>query len=409
MKIILVHNSYQQRGGEDVIFEQEVELLRSHGHAVVVYRRSNCEIEGHSRLGQAVLAKRAIWASDTREEVACLIRSEKPDLVHVHNTFLMISPSIYSACSDAAVPVVQTLHNYRLLCPGGNLMRNGHTCNLCARGTLLHSVVHGCYRDSRPATATLALMLTVHRALQTWTTLVDCYIVLSQFAARKFVEGGLPAHKIVVKPNFVQPDPGLGNNSGEYAVFIGRLSPEKGADILLNAWKNVKSDVPLLIIGDGQIRERLKAEFQSDSRVRFCGQMQRAEVFGALKRARFLVVPSRCYENFPVTIAEAYACGVPVIASALGAMEELVLDGRTGLLFHAGDAEDLSRKIEWAWNHPNDLKQMRQECRSEYELKYSADRNHQLLMGIYDRVLSGNGCHSSNKPRTSGSVGEFVC
>lgn len=409
MKIIFVHNSYQQRGGEDVVFEQEVELLRSHGHAVVVYRRSNSEIYGHPRLHQMVLAKRTIWASDTRDEIARLIRRENPDLVHVHNTFLMISPSIYSACCDAAVPVVQTLHNYRLLCPGATLMRNGHTCNQCVRGTLLHSVVHACYRDSRPATATLALMLAVHRARQTWTTMVDCYIALTEFAVRQFVEGGLPAHKIAVKPNFVQPDPGIGNDSGEYALFIGRLSPEKGADILLGAWKQLRGFIPLLIIGDGPIRERLQAEFRCDSRVRFCGELQRAEVFGALKRARFLVVPSRCYENFPVTIAEAYACGVPVIASQIGAMEELVGDGRTGLQFRAGDAADLAKQVDWAWNHPDDLKHMRHECRREFELKYSAERNYQLLMAIYDRVLSGNGCRLSNKPRTSGSVGEFVC
>src|SRR5216684_1739453 len=254
MKIIFIHNSYQQRGGEDVIFEQEVELLKSHGHAVVVYRRSNSEIHGYPRLRHLVLVKRTIWASDTREEVARLIRREEPDLVHVHNTFLMISPSIYSACGDAGVPVVQTLHNYRLLCPGAYLMRNGNTCNQCVRGTLLHSVVHGCYRDSRPATATLALMLALHRARQTWTTMVDRYIALSKFAVRQFVEGGLPVHKMAVKPNFVQPDPGIGSGSGEYAVFIGRLSPEKGADILLNAWKRVRSSIPLLIIGDGDIR-----------------------------------------------------------------------------------------------------------------------------------------------------------
>jgi glycosyltransferase involved in cell wall biosynthesis len=409
MKVIFVHNSYQQRGGEDVVFEQEVELLKSHGHAVVVYRRSNSEIQGRPLLHHIVLAKRAIWASDTRDEVERLIRRERPDLVHVHNTFLMISPSIYSACRDAGVPVVQTLHNYRLLCPGAYLMRNGNTCNQCVRGTLLHSVVHGCYRDSRPATATLALMLALHRTRQTWTTMVDRYIALSKFAVRQFVEGGLPVHKIAVKPNFVQPDPGIGSGPGEYAVFIGRLSPEKGADILLNAWKRVRSSIPLLIIGDGEIREKLKAEFQGDSRVRFCGQMQRAEVFGALKRARFLVVPSRCYESFPVTIAEAYACGIPVIASAMGAMEELVANGRTGLLFRAGDAEHLAEQVEWAWSHADDLEHMRHECRREFELQYSAERNYQLLMAIYNRVLSGNGCRSPKKPSTSESVGEFVC
>jgi glycosyltransferase involved in cell wall biosynthesis len=409
VKIIFVHNSYQQRGGEDVVFEQEVELLRNHGHAVILYRRSNSEINGYTRLRHAILAKNAIWSNETQADVTRLIRREKPDLVHVHNTFLMISPSIYSACVDTAVPVVQTLHNYRLLCPGGNLMRNGHTCDECVRGTLLHSVVHGCYRDSRPATATVALMLAAHRALQTWTSMVDRYIALSQFAARQFIKGGLSAQKIAVKPNFVLPDPGMGNGSGDYALFIGRLSSEKGPDILVRAWKHLRACVPLLIVGDGEMRERLEAQVHNDPRVKFCGQMRRAEVFEALKHARFVVFPSRNYESFPMTIAEAYACGVPVIASAMGVMEELVADGRTGLLFRAGDAEALANQVDWAWSHPNDLKHMRHECRREFELQYSAERNYQLLMAIYDRVLSGNGCRSSNGPRTSESVGEFAC
>jgi glycosyltransferase involved in cell wall biosynthesis len=387
MKLILVHNSYQQRGGEDVAFEQEVELLRNHGHQVVVYRRTNTEFQTYSPLQRLGLAKRVVWASDSHDEIARLIQQERPELVHVHNTFLMISPSVYSACKDAGVPVVQTLHNYRLLCPGANLLRNGQACDQCVRGSLLHSVVHGCYRDSRSSTAVLALMLSVHRTRHTWSEMVDCYIALTQFAAKKFVESGFLADKFVVKPNFVHPDPGVRKGSGEYMVYIGRLSAEKGIDTLLQAWKQIRGHVPLLIIGDGPLHDKLKSEFQNDSRLRFCGSLPRAEVFEVLKNARFLVVPSRCYENFPMAIAEAYACGVPVIASDLGAMRELVVQGRTGLLFRQGDAPHLAELVDWAWRHA-DLRPMGNECRAEYELKYSADRNYELLMSIYERITA---------------------
>ena len=205
MKVLLVHNSYQLHGGEDVAFEQEVQLLRRYSHQVVVYQRSNAEIQDFSALRRLGLAKRAVWASDSHEEILRLIRKETPELVHVHNTLLMISPSIYSACREMGVPVVQTLHNYRLLCPGANLTRNGRPCELCMSGTLLHGVIHACYRDSHTSTAVVAAMLAAHRMRQTWSKMVDCYIALSNFAAKKFVEGGLPAHKLTVKPNFVDP------------------------------------------------------------------------------------------------------------------------------------------------------------------------------------------------------------
>ena len=169
---------------------------------------------------------------------------------------------------------------------------------------------------------------------------------------------------------------------------MGRLSAEKGLDTLLQSWKHVKSRVPLLIIGDGPLREGLSAEFQGDSRVTFRGSLPRAEVLVALKGARFLVVPSRCYENFPMSIAEAYACGVPVIASDMGAMRELVAHGRTGLLFRPGDAEHLAESVDWAWSHPCDLEYMGNECRAEFRMKYSAERNYELLMESYERVIS---------------------
>jgi glycosyltransferase involved in cell wall biosynthesis len=388
MKVLLVHNSYQLHGGEDVAFEQEVQLLRRYGHQVVVYRRSNAEIQDFSGLRRLGLAKRAVWAADSHDEILRLIRQEKPELVHAHNTFPMISPSIYSSCREMGVPVVQTLHNYRLLCPGANLTRNGQPCELCISGTLLHSVTHACYRGSRTSTTVVAAMLVAHRMRQTWSNMVDCYIALSNFAAKKFVEGGLPAHKLTVKPNFVDPDPGVRRNPGNCAVYVGRLSAEKGFATLLQSWKHVKSRVPLLIIGDGPLRAGLSADFEGDSRISFRGSLPRAEVLVALKSARFLVVPSRCYENFPMTIAEAYACGVPVIASNMGAMQELIAHGRTGLLFRPGNAEHLAESVDWAWSHPSDLEYMGNECRAEFRMKYSAERNYESLMESYERVIS---------------------
>jgi glycosyltransferase involved in cell wall biosynthesis len=405
MKIILVHNSYQQRGGEDVVFEQELELLRGHGHRVVVYSRSNSEIHGYSALRRLGLAKQVIWASNTYDEMVRLIRQEKPELVHVHNTFLMISPSVYSACRDAGVPVVQTLHNYRLLCPEANLLRNGQTCEKCIHGTLLNSVIHGCKWDSRPSTAVIALMLAAHRARHTWSRMIDCYITPSEFAARKFVEGGLPADKLVIKPNFVHPDPGVRKGSGAYAVYVGRLSPEKGADTLLRGWSLIRGHVPLLVIGDGPLRETLSLEFQRDSRVTFCGLLPRAKVFETLRCARLMVAPSRCYETFAMTIVEAYACGLPVIASGIGAIQELVAHGRTGLLFSPGSAESLAESVEWAWSHPADLQQMGDECRVEFESKYSAERNYQLLMAIYERVTSGQTLPETARAQQEGPAG----
>jgi len=393
VRLLLVHNTYQRPGGEDVVFDQERQLLLEAGHEVIVYCRSNWEVEAYQGIRQMSLAKRTVWATDVRRDFGRLLRDEKPDLVHVHNTFVMISPSIYSVCREVGIPVVQTLHNYRLLCPAATFFRDGRVCEECVSHSLLRSVQHACYHGSRTTSAVVAFMLAVHRLRRTWSREITCFVALSEFARGRLVEGGLPADKIFVKPNFVHPDPGARNGGDRrHAVFVGRLSPEKRVSTVLLAWKRLGQSIPILVIGGGSERLHLEAEAAQYglSNVRFLGHLPREQTLAAIHDARFFVFSSEWYENFPVTIAEALACSTPVICSRMGAMKEIITDGRTGLHFTSGDPEDLAQKVEWAWTHPEELQIMGKEARREYEARYTAEKNYPMLMQIYERAMAAH-------------------
>src|SRR5258705_4289801 len=285
MKIALVHNIYQQRGGEDVVVTAESTLLERNGHKVIRYSRSNDEIQALSGPEQLFLVKDIIHSEKSKQDLYALLRAEKPEVVHVHNTFMMISPSVYEACRDAGIPVVQTLHNYRLLCPGWSLSRNGNVCEECIDDGLWRSVWHGCYRDSRLMSAAVALMLQVHRSKGTWEHAVNGYVALTNFAREKFIQGGLPASTIHVKPNFLECDPGERSSAGRPMLFIGRLSAEKGIDVLLKAWQQLAHSIPLVVLGDGPLRPALEAEgaAKSPSNITLAGGRSRAAIFPALK------------------------------------------------------------------------------------------------------------------------------
>jgi glycosyltransferase involved in cell wall biosynthesis len=392
VNILLIHNFYQQPGGEDVVFRQERQLLEGNGHRVIEYVRSNNEIRDYGLRCRATLAARTVWAWDSYLDLRTLLSRNKADIAHFHNTFPLISPAAYYACRHAAIPVVQTLHNYRLFCPGATFYRDGHICEECAEHSLSRAVSYGCYRESRAASAGVALMLEVHRLLRTWTKEVDAYVALTEFARHRFISCGLPAEKIVTKPHFLYPDPGERYDRGQYALFTGRLSPEKGLETLLAAWKLGARGIPLVIVGDGPLRPRLELEVakHGPSNVALRGRLTRAETLQAIKGASFLVVPSRWYEGFCMNIVEAFASGVPVLCSRLGAMQEIVSDGRTGLHFTPGDAEDMAQKVEWAWTHSEQMAQMGKEARREYEAKYTAERNYTMLMEIYQRAIGFN-------------------
>lgn len=390
MKVLIIHNSYQEPGGEDVVFAQECQLLESHGHEVVKYQRSNHEIEAMSGLQRLALAKDIIWSAASNRHVRDVLQTERPDLVHIHNTFMMVSPSVYQVCQEMSVPVIQTLHNFRLLCPAFSLFRDGHVCEECPTSGLWRSVWHGCYRDSRVMTANVALMLQIHRASQTWNDSVDTYIALSEFARHKFIDGGLPSTKLRVKPNFISPDPGERDRPGDYAIFVGRLSPEKGVTILLAAWGLLKLSIPLVIVGDGPLRPLLEDEVgkRKLSTVKFTGRLPMAQARNAIRQAAFLIAPSLWYEGFPMIICEAFACGTPVLCSRLGTMQEVVTDQDTGLHFAPDTAEDLAGKVEWAWNNRGKMVAMGKSARRAYETHYTAEKNYEMLMQIYHETMN---------------------
>ncbi|BAY08414.1 glycosyltransferase family 4 protein [Calothrix sp. NIES-2098] len=398
MHILKVHNYYQIRGGEEETIEAEARLLQQMGHQVEIYQDTNDRL---ATLGAARMAIKTVWSGEAYTTLKHRFGDQTYDVMHVDNFFPLISPSIYYAAKEAGVPVVQTLHNYRLLCPNALFFREGRICEDCLGKPIpFPGVQHGCYRQSKATSAAVATMLTVHRLLNTWTKMVDCYIALTEFARQKFIQGGLPAEKIVVKPHFISPDPGVGSGEGGYALYVGRLSVEKGLDTLLAAWEQLGGKIPLKIIGDGQLCDRVAEAVNKLPHVEWLGRKPMQEVYELMGEAKVLIFPSKWYETFGRVAIEAFAKGTPVIAANIGAIAELVDPGRTGLHFRPGDSQDLAQKVEWVLSHPAELAQMRREARAEFEVKYTAEKNYQQLMEIYTQVQP--------HPKTVSFPGELI-
>jgi glycosyltransferase involved in cell wall biosynthesis len=378
MKLLLVHNRYRQPGGEDEVFLRQSELLRSAGHEVLEYTRHNDEIADGGILSKSNLAARTLWAWDSVARLRALLRREKPDLVHFHNTFPLISPA-------------------RLMCPAATFYREGRVCEDClGRFMSWHGIVHACYHNSHLQTAVVAGMLAGHRILGTWREQVDAYIVFTEFFRQKFVRAGLPREKIFVKPHFLGTDPGMKQEMGHYALFLGRFEPEKGVLTLLKAWRSL-GHVPLQIAGKGSMEGEVEQFAGENSSVCALPHMSQQECFDLIKGARFLVWPSEGHnETFGLVAIEAFACGTPVIASRTGAMTEIVEDHKTGLHFTAGDADDLAAKVHWAWTHPDEMDEMGRASRAEYKSKYTAEKNYEALLGIYRKTMEKRSSQKEN-------------
>ncbi len=395
MKILQLHNRYQIVGGEEGVVQAEKQLLDSQGHQVRLLEVTNDDLVGaKAKLGAAI---GAIYSQASKQLVLEELKSFQPDIVHVHNFFPLLSPSVYDACQDAGIPVVQTLHNYRLICPKAMLFRDGKVCEACVgKSVAIEGIRSGCYRGSKAQTAVVAAMLAYHQWRGTWAQRVTTYIALTEFQKQKLIEGGLPADKIQVKCNFVEMPEMIPVDRQDFVLFVGRLAEEKGVTDLIAAYRNAHrlddSNPPLpslKIVGDGPLKAELIAEVEQaglSDRITFLGRQDKMQVLNMMQMAQVLVFPSIWYEGFPLTLAEAFACGLPAIVPNLGSMAEIVQPDVTGFHFRSRDIEDLIRVIREAVADGDRLQRLSQQARKTYEQNYTAKINYDRLFEIYQKI-----------------------
>jgi glycosyltransferase involved in cell wall biosynthesis len=385
-QILSAHNYYQQPGGEDQVFISEGALLEASGHSVIRYTKNNDYIKNNNSV---MLLQNILWNKSVYKELTAIIEKHQPAIAHFHNTFPLISPAAYEAAQSLGVPVVQTLHNYRLMCSNALLLKKGNICEDCVGKQIpWPGVLHACYRNSHIQTAVVAAFLTHHHLIGTWKNKVNCFIALSEFSRQKFIQSGIAAEKIIVKPNFVYPDPKGHKQTGKYALFVGRLSDEKGLNILLKAWQTLIPPIPLKIIGDGPLVQRVHKVVRQLPHIEYLGFSSKEKIYSVMREASFLIIPSTAYENFPLSAVEAYSISLPVICSGHGALEEIIIDGKTGLHFTPGSAADLIEKVEWAWTHTKEIREMGSYAREEFEQKYTSAINYLQLIKIYETAIA---------------------
>ena len=385
-RILALHNYYQLAGGEDSVFATETQLLEENGHQVVRLTVHNDDLEGRSRLS---MGAEAIWSSRQYEAVSEVLRAQRPDIVHCHNTFPQLSPAVYYAAKRYGVPVVQTLHNFRLTCVNGNLFRDGKPCTRCV-GKLApwEGIRRACYRDNHAASLTVAAMVAVHKVAGTYRNMVDRYIATTEFARAQFVRAGLPADRVVVKPNLAHDRscPTTRAQKREGFLYVGRLAEEKGILFLIEAARRMKSGAPITVVGDGPLREAVQAAAAELPRLRYEGPLPPVEVHARMLRARAVVIPSLCFENFPVVAAEAFSSGCPVVASAHGGLTSIVSEGQTGRLVTPGDAAALAATLDALHAAPEASTEMGRAARARYERELSPAANYEQLMRVYAAV-----------------------
>jgi glycosyltransferase involved in cell wall biosynthesis len=406
LKILLAHNEYQtgSPSGEDIVFRMERELLERAGHTVVIYQRSNDDI-GESLAARCSVVLEAVWSRRSHRDITELLQRERPDVAHFHNTFPLISPSAYRACQEMNIPVVQTLHNYRLICAGALLARNGQPCEDCVGRSPWKGVLHGCYRNSKAATAGTAAMLQFNRLRGSYESDVDSYIALTEFARGRFIRGGLPADKLVVRSNYMLDVPAVGTGNGGYALYAGRLTAEKGVQTLVRAWRDI-SCLPLKIVGDGALRPALEMEAKlGGGHIEFLGFRPRTEVAELMRGAVLAVIPSECYEGaFPLAAIEALATGTPVVASALGGLDEVIAVPDNGTKFIAGHAHSLQAAVLSLLQDPTALRQARINNRRLFEQRFAPERALSTLTDLYERLLHQRRSRQPAMPRGIGEA-----
>lgn len=385
LTVLLVHNVYQQPGGEDSVFEREGAMLEERGHRVLRYVLHNDDVEHMSRVA---LARRTVWSKETFADIDRLVRDENVDVAHVHNTLPLISPSVFHAARRAGAATVQTLHNYRMVCPGNLLLRDGNLCHDCVgKAFAMPAVRHACYRGSTAATAAVAATTAIHHRMGTWEHQVDRFIALSHFGADIFAQGGLPPDRIVVKHNLPPKEPRL-TAGGDYALFAGRLAPGKGIQVLLEAWASDPTLPPLRVAGSGPLSDLVSEAAGRDPRILWLGWQPEANMEALMAGAAVLVAPSMWYEGWPLVAVEAMGSGTPVVATNHGAFPEMIDDYDTGRLFPRGDAVALAAAVHDLTDDPARTAAIRKETVRAFAERFSRDVNYRQLRGIYRDAIA---------------------
>lgn len=383
-KVLIVHNYYQIPGGEDTVVSNEKKLLENHGHVVLLYTRRNSELKTFSKLQKLLLPFSTVFNLRTYREVKALIQRENIDIVHVHNTLNLVSPSVYYAAFHCHVPVVQTVHNFRLLCPGATFFRDGRTCEDCVSHGLYCAVKHKCYRGSAVQTLACVLSTRIHRFFRTYEKLN--YICLTEFNREKLLQlKQIKAERVFIKPNFVEEAKEIipYEERKNRFVYVGRLEEIKGIDVLLKAWKLLGEDAPeLFLCGKGPLEDWCRAFITENhlEKVKQLGFVPNERVREIIGESKALILPTQVYEGFPMTIAEAYACGTPVVGSDLGNTGSLIEEGKSGWKFRADSAEELAKAVKKAEKPFGGLD-------AEFITKYSAEQNYKILFQIYQKVV----------------------
>lgn len=400
LRLLIAHNYYQQAGGEDAVVANEMTLLKQMGHDVTLHSVDNYAIQG---IGDKLRTFRdVVYSKSSRDAFARKIAEVRPDIVHVHNFFPLLTTSIYDACWQLGVPVVQTLHNFRITCAGALLLRDGRLCEKCVEGSPYWGVVHRCYRGSLPGSLALARMIEANRSRGIWRDKVDAFIALSDSAKVRYGRSGVPLDKIMVKPNFA-PDPGEPPSAPRHgALYVGRLSPEKGVRELIKAWHGV--DYPLTVAGDGPLGNELRAS--APSNVAFVGRIPPADVLGLMRSSALLVSPSNCLEAFPVALAEAFAAGLPAIVSDIGSPPEIVEHGRTGLHVPVGDTQALAAAVNGLVAAPETMTAFGRAARETYLQRYTPAANYERLMEIYAHAQASAQNRAQTSIRAGAKTGE---
>lgn len=381
MKVLFIHNRYQYFGGEDAVLSSEIEMLRSNNVFVETVIFNNSTIDNSFEKFVAFFS--SIYSIKASKVVRAAIIAHKPDVIHVHNFFPLVSPSVYDVAEKFKIPIVQTLHNYRIACPGAFFLRDGKVCEKCIGGNFMHSIVHKCYKNSYIGSLSLASMDYVHKMIGTWNKKIDRIICLTNFAKNKFVQFGLNESIITVKPNFVESR-GVSVSlkpRDNVGLFVGRISHEKGIQNLMKIHDRIKGKI--LIAGDGPLLERLNG-FKNFI---VLGRKTPDEIFKLMKQTSFLLFPSIWYEGFPMTIVESFVNRLPVVASKLGAMEEVIVDSKTGLHFEPNNLAEMVEKINWAFENYDKMRQYGENAYSEYLRYYTAEENYKILISIYNEEI----------------------